>query len=139
MNKLVKSTIENHVLTGKLIDIESSQLIAKVKFDNQNQSSDYSEIIEKYQKAIQSLSKKNLLNLANQISIELTESAYSQLDSQPNDEDYKNLKDDLILKYIFFYKEDGIVAVFHSDTEYPNMNIYCQIDDNANLIDISVG
>lgn len=138
MNQFVNLKIENGVLTGGLVGVQDNQYPVTVNFHNQNGSEDFSDLVDQSQEAIDNLTPEKFADLLEEISTELTESAYAQSDRELTAEDYARLREDLKLTTVNFYREDGISFVFKSKLEYPDMQIFCQVDEAMDLEDIAV-
>ena len=83
------------------------------------------------------LNKFLMQKLFSDISRELTDSSYSQSDYLPQKEDYTKLEKDLMIIQINFFEED-MVMILDSKEIYPNMKIYCQLDDDLEIIDLNI-
>ncbi|WP_449399265.1 hypothetical protein [Chryseobacterium wanjuense] len=69
---------------------------------------------------------------------ELTDSAYTDSDYKPTEKDYKDLEEELTLTDVRFFPDDVISLVFKAKKEYPDMDIYCQIDHEFQVEDLFV-
>ncbi|PWV55581.1 hypothetical protein [Chitinophaga sp. S165] len=76
--------------------------------------------------------------LKKQIARELTDAAYGGAGYQPSESDYTALEASLLAIRLCFYPDNGVVMIFEAKQEYPDMEIYCQLDESYQLEDISV-
>lgn len=84
------------------------------------------------------LSASTIAALKKEIARELTDAAYGGSDYQPSESDYTDLETSLLIVRLCFYPDDGVVMVFQAKKEYPDMEIYCQLDGSYQMEDISV-
>lgn len=98
---------------------------------------EYSELIANVNTFLESLSEDAYNTILHELAVELTESAYSQGGYLFSEADVANLEKELVLIALNF-DVDTIVLVFGAPQNYPDMHIYCQIDQECNIEDISV-
>lgn len=77
-----------------------------------------------------------LQNLKKGIATELTDAAYTGSGYQPVSSDYIDLERSLQLKTIRFDIDAEILLIFGSETEYPDMDIYCLLGEYLSIADI---
>lgn len=99
---------------------------------------DFSELIKDAENWIKSFSAENLNTLKAEIAKELTDSAYAGSSHKISEEDYKNLEAELMLKQIRFFPEEVISLILKAEKEYPDMDIYCQINKEFEIEDLMV-
>ena len=112
----------------------------KLKFDEEvatSKTSMIESLLNKVSQFIVSLNTYNYKKILNELALEITDASYSQSDYNPNTQDYVDLISDFRLKQITFYIEE-IVLLFEAKDNFPDMNIFCQIDENLEIQDVSV-
>ena len=105
--------------------------------DNPGQP-DFEELISGAAAWARGLSAETIAALKKEIARELTDAAYGGSDYQPSDSDYTDLETSLRILRMNFYPDNAVVMVLEAKKEYPDMEIYCQLDDSYQLEDISV-
>ncbi len=122
-------------LTG---DIQLPE-IGKLKVDLDLEdcgTDDVRDVMSQAESWLANFDKNTLEKLITDIATELTDAAYSGTDYQPVKSDYADLERSLKLKAICFYKDAETTLVFESATEYPDMTIYCLLDDEFTIADL---
>ncbi len=138
MDKFKNLKLEDDVVTGKY-DFYDREV--NVEFDleeDEAEMEDFSELISDADGWIENFSQEKLSQLKTEIAKELTDSAYTDSDYKPTEEDYKNLQEELTLTDIRFFPDEVISLVFKAKKEYPDMDIYCQIDKEFQVEDLFV-
>lgn len=98
---------------------------------------DFSLLIAESKRLIEGLDAKEIERLFTEISTELTDSAYSQSEFQPAEAEYSELQDDLKICRIDFY-QDGAMIVLKSEKCFKDMEIFCQINHDLEIEDLTV-
>jgi hypothetical protein len=114
--------------TPIFFDIEES----KPSFD------DFTGIVEFANKTLANLSETTFTKIRKEVAKELTSAAYSQASYSPTSEDELNLEIQLYLRRISFYPNNIISMVFEAKNEYPDMLIYCQLNEDFEIEDVIV-
>lgn len=135
---VIEPIIINNCLTGYAKTFDQSSL-SKVSFDLEREVIEMDEFEELVNRAKSFLTNQTMIQkVFSDVAIELTDSAYSQNNYTPNEKDYKALESELVVSKINFYEEDLVFELF-ANNNYPDMIIYCQIDFNYGIIEISLG
>lgn len=100
---------------------------------------DFSELISTSEVWIEKLTQDKLDELKRKMGIELTDSAYMGSDYKPNQQDYDGLTEELTLISMRFFQDSSFSLVFQAKKEYPDMLIWCQIDEDMEIEDLIVG
>ncbi|SEW47891.1 hypothetical protein SAMN05421841_3654 [Chryseobacterium wanjuense] len=138
MDKFKNLKLEDDVVTGKYNYYDGE---VDVEFDleeDDTEMDDFSELISDANNWIENLTQENLNELKTKIAKELTDSAYSDSDYKPTEKDYKDLENELTLTDVRFFPDQVISLVFKAKKEYPDMDIYCQIDNEFQVEDLFV-
>ena len=131
-------SFENNQLNGNLLLPLSKEKIAvnyNLESDNVTKD-DYLPLVSKSKTLINELNV-NIKSIEKEIAKELTDSAYEQSDFTPQHDEYEKLENELEIYQLNFYNE-YFVIVFKAESNYPEMKIYCQLNDNMEIIDLSV-
>lgn len=131
--------------------IENNHLKGQIIINNENICFDIdpekdAEMIEEFEEEISSLNNFSLFmsdatnrkSLISDIVTEIIDSIYEQdLEDIDIVEEKTKLRQDLHLKKIDVYP-DTIMLIIHSPANFPNMNIYVQLDETFGIDDITV-
>lgn len=119
---------------------ESVKVIVEFDLEEQDSSdqSDFAALISSATVWASALSSGTIALLKKEIARELTDAAYGGSDYQPSESDYADLETSLLIVRLCFYPDDAVVMIFEAKKEYPDMEIYCQLDGSYQLEDISV-
>lgn len=98
---------------------------------------DYEALLQQVEAFIPELSPLEEASVKEQVTKEITDAAYSQMDHKPTEEDYNKLFLDLTQQEIAFYTED-MVWWYSSPTIFPNNKITVQLGYDFEIIDMSV-
>lgn len=133
--------LKDGLMVGHL-DLPESAKVA-VEFDLEEEDShpdqsDFAELISGAAIWVRGLSTGTISILKKEIARELTDAAYGQSDYQPSNSDYTDLETSMRIVRLCFYPDNVVVMVFEAKKEYPDMEIYCQLDTPYQLEDISV-
>lgn len=113
----------------------------KLKFDEEVAASKTSIIESLLNKVSQFIISLNNIDdykkILNELALEITDASYSQSDYNPNTQDYVDLVSDFRLKQITFYIEE-IALLFEAKNNFPDMIIFCQIDEYLDIQDVNV-
>lgn len=140
MGKFENLKIEDDIVKG-VYDSPVTGNIA-VEFDLEEDDpvmEDFSGLISASETWIEKLTQNKLDDLKRKMSIELTDSAYMGTDYKPNQQDYDGLAEELTLIKMRFFQDSGFSLVFQAKKEYPDMLIWCQIDEDLEIEDLIVG
>lgn len=140
MGKFENLKIEDDIVKG-VYDSPVAGNIA-VEFDLEEDDpvmDDFSGLISASETWIEKLTQNKLDDLKRKMSIELTDSAYMGSDYKPNQQDYDGLAEELTLIKMRFFQDSGFSLVFQAKKEYPDMLIWCQIDEDLEIEDLIVG
>lgn len=109
-----------------------------VEFDleDHNGTDDLNELMTHAESWLESFHRKILQDLRAAIAAELTDAAYAGSAYQPVSSDYISLEQSLQLKAICFYIDAETSLIFGSETEYPDMDIYCLLKEDFSIADI---
>lgn len=130
--------LEDEVVTGTY-DFQGEDIAVEFDLEEDDLTmDDFSELIQDAENWIESFSNKNLSTLKEEIARELTDSAYAGSAHKVSEEDYKNLEAELTLKEIRFFPEEVISLILEAKKEYPDMDIYCQINREFEIEDLMV-
>ncbi len=99
---------------------------------------DFSELLDDAARSLNELTEKTLDNLKTNIAVELTDAAYSEYINNTKAKDYLDLKAQLKLRNIIFYFDNVISMIFEAKEEFPDMLIYCQVDQSFYIEDLAV-
>lgn len=123
------------------LDLPESVKVA-VEFDLDEEDSPgqsaFAALISSATAWVRKLSAGTIAVLKKEIARELTDAAYGGSDYQPSESDYTDLEASLRIIRLCFYPDNAIIMVLEAKKEYPDMEIYCQLDDAYQLEDISV-
>lgn len=131
---LVENDLKGYVTLPFLQHQADAVLSMERKVDT---TEEYAELIENANTFLENMSKDSYDAILHEMAIELTESAYSQGGYRPSEADVSNLEKELVLIALNF-DADSILLVFGASQNYPDMHIYCQVDQEGNIEDISV-
>jgi hypothetical protein len=112
-----------------------------VEFDLEEEDSkleDFNALISIAQIWIKGLTKEILDGLMIAIANELTDAAYTGSDYKPSSSDYINLQRDLNITMVRFYPDSVFSLIFEAEKEYPDMEIYCLLDESFSIEDLTV-
>lgn len=138
MSKFKNLNLKDEVIKGKY-NFHGEDINVEIDLEEENvQIDDFSELISSSENWIEGFSTEILEKLINELSKELTDSAYGDSDYKPTDKDYKDLEKELTLTEIRFFPDEVISLVFEAKKEYPDMDIYCQINKEFRIEDIIV-
>ncbi|QXU41130.1 hypothetical protein [Pedobacter sp. D749] len=131
------------ILDGKLIGNYSISINEHIPiiFDAEKSNAkieDFSELLDEAGRLVNQLTEMTLDNLKMNIAVELTDAAYSESVNNTRAKDYSDLKAQLKLKNIIFYLDNVISMIFEAKEEYPDMFIYCQVDQGFDIEDLAV-
>ncbi|NML59202.1 hypothetical protein [Chryseobacterium cheonjiense] len=130
--------LEDEIVTG-IYDFQGKDIAVEFDLEEDDLTmEDFSELIKDSENWIESFSNENLNTLKSEIAKELTDSAYAGLSHKVSEEDYKNLEAELMLKEIHFFPEEVISLILEAKKEYPDMDIYCQINKQFEIEDLMV-
>ncbi|WP_415326073.1 hypothetical protein [Chryseobacterium sp. MMS23-Vi53] len=138
MDKFKNLKLEDEIVTGKY-NFQNKDL--NIEFDLEEddvEMDDFSELISDSEEWIEKFSTEKLNEIKTELSKELTDSAYSDSDYKVTEEDYKNLENELNITEIRFFPDDVISLIFEAKKEYPDMDIYCQINKEFEIEDVMV-
>lgn len=138
MNKFENLKIEDEVLKGTCNSPITGNI--EVEFDLEEDGAameDFSELISASETWIGKLTKEKLDELKRKMSLELTDSAYTGSGYKPGQQDYDGLAAELTLVSIRFF-QDAYSLVFQAKKEYPDMLIWCQVDEDMEMEDLMV-
>ena len=141
---LIKEQLNGfEILDGKLIGNYSISVNEHIPviFDIEKSNTkieDFSELLDDAASSLNELTEKTLDNLKTNIAVELTDAAYSESINNTKAKDYLDLKSQLKLKNIIFYLGNVISMIFEAKEEYPDMLIYCQVDQSFDIEDLAV-
>lgn len=143
MNKFENLAIEDEILkgtydspvTGKItveFDLEEDDPVEDPVMEN------FSGLISASETWIGKLTQDKLDDLKRKISLELTYSAYAGSGYEPGQQDYDRLAAELTLISIHFFQDASFSLVFQAKKEYPDMLIWCQINEDLEIDDLMV-
>ncbi|ACU60413.1 hypothetical protein [Chitinophaga pinensis] len=132
--------LKDGCMVGYLTLPDSVKVIAELDLEEEDTSdqSDFTELILSAGDWANGLSATTIARLKKDIARELTDAAYGESDYQPSKEDYASLESSLDIVHLCFYPDNVVVMIFEAKKQYPDMKIYCQLDDSYQLEDISV-
>lgn len=140
MSQFENLKIEDDILKG-IYDSSVTGNIT-VEFDLEEDDpvmDDFSELISASETWIKKLTQNKLDDLKRKMAIELTDSAYMDSDYKPNQQDYDGLAKELTLISMRFFQDPCYSLVFQAKKEYPDMLIWCQVDEDLEIDDLIVG
>lgn len=144
MSRFENLKIEDEILKG----IYHSPVTGKVAVefdlgeeeeDDDPAMEDFSELISASETWVEELTQDKLDDLKRKMAIELTDSAYTGSGYKPGQQDYDGLAAELTLICIRFFPDASFSLVFQAKKEYPDMLIWCQIDEDLEIEDLEVG
>ncbi|WP_363799875.1 hypothetical protein ABU614_07220 [Lysobacter firmicutimachus] len=115
--------------------------VLDVEFDLEQDGADigdFAELISASERWIAEFSSETLSKLKGALAKELTDSAYEGWEEGATDRDYAGLEKELTLTKIRFFADEAVSLVFVAKREYPDMDIYCQIDKAFEIEDVMV-
>lgn len=139
MSKFQNLKLEDNILEGIYVYGDNKKI--KTEFhleDDDLKFEDFSELISEAEIFAVKINEDSLTNLKSKISVELTDSAYSDSNYSPTKEDCDTLQDELILRTIRFFPDSAVSFIFEAKNNYPDMLIYCQVDDELVIEDLIV-
>ena len=80
----------------------------------------------------------DLARIDGEVVRELTESAYEGTGHEVTAEDYDLLARELELQGVIVAADATLVLVYEAPTQYPDMVVYCQLDEELAIDDLSV-
>ncbi|MET3880962.1 hypothetical protein [Chitinophaga sp. OAE865] len=128
-------------MVGHLDLPESAKIAVEFDLEEEDSSPDQSDFAELVSSAtiwVRGLGTGTISILKKEIARELTDAAYGESDYQPSDSDYTDLETSLKTVRLCFYPDNVVIMVFEAKKEYPDMEVYCQLDSPYQLEDISV-
>lgn len=140
MGRFENLKIEDDILKGTYNSPVTGNIT--VEFDLEEDDpvmEDVSELIAASETWMEKLTQDKLDDLKGKMSIELTDSAYMGSDYKPYQQDYDGLAKELTLISIRFFQDSSFSLVFQAKKEYPDMLIWCQIDEDLEIEDLIVG
>lgn len=73
-----------------------------------------------------------------QVSEELTDAAYEDDDDVDLDEALASLKEDIALDGVIVFSDGGLTLLYVAPEEYPDLTIYCLLDEDLEIDDLMV-
>lgn len=140
MNKFENLAIEDDILKGTYDSPVTGKIT--VEFDLEEEDpvmKNFSGLISASQSWIGELTQEKLNELKRKMSLELTDSAYAGSGYKPGQQDYDGLAAELTLVSILFFQDAAFSLVFQAKKEYPDMLIWCQIDEDLEIEDLVAG
>lgn len=127
-------------MVGYLVLPDAVKVAAEFDLDEEDSHDqpDFAELISSAAAWAGGLTAGTIAALKKEIARELTDAAYGGSDYQPSESDYTDLETSLLIVRLCFYPDDGVVMVLQAKKEYPDMEIYCQLDGSCQMEDISV-
>jgi hypothetical protein len=127
-------------MVGYLDLPESAKVVAEFDLEEQDSPDqpDFAGLISSAAAWVSGLSTGTIAMLKKEIARELTDAAYGDSDYQPSESDYTDLETSLHIVRICFYPDDVAMMILEAKKEYPDAEIYCQLDGSYQLEDISV-
>lgn len=140
MGKFENLKIEDDILKGIYNSSVTGNITVEFDLEEDDPAmDDFSELISASETWIKKLTQNKLDDLKRKMAIELTDSAYIDSDYKPNQQDYDGLAEELTLISMRFFQDSGFSLVFQAKKEYPDMLIWCQIDEDMEIDDLIVG
>lgn len=115
---------------------EIGDITVEFDLEDHNGTDDVTELMEQAESWLESFNIKILQDLRTAIATELTDAAYAGSAYQPVSSDYTGLEQSLQLKTICFYIDAETSLIFESETEYPDMDIYCLVEEDFSIADV---
>lgn len=140
MGRFENLKIEDDILKGTYNSLVTGNIT--VEFDLEEDDpvmEDFSGLISASETWMEKLTQDKLDDLKRKMSIELTDSAYMGSDYKPNQQDYDGLTGELTLISMRFFQDSSFSLVFQAKKEYPDMLIWCQVDEDLEIEDLIVG
>lgn len=132
--------LKDGCMVGYLDLPDSIKVIAELDLEEEDSpdQSDFAALITSAAVWVSRLSSGTIAVLKKEIARELTDAAYGGTDYQPSESDYADLETSLRIVRLRFYPDDVVLMILEAKKEYPDMEIFCQLDDSYQLEDISV-
>lgn len=130
--------LQDDVVTGLY---RLSGMALQVGFDREAEAAkldDYSALIAEAEKRMAWFGMPVLEKLKEEMSTALTDSAYEGTGYQPLEQDYTALKQELQLRTIRFFPEGITVLELEAPGQYPDMLVYCQVDAQFEMEEVTV-
>jgi len=139
MNKFKNLAIEEDILKGTYDSPVTGRITVEFDLEEEdNVMENFSGLISASETWIGKLTQEKLDDLKRKMSLELTDSAYAGSDYKPGQQDYDGLAAELTLLSIQFFQDAAFSLVFQAKKEYPDMLIWCQIDEDLEIEDLVV-
>ena len=136
-NSLIK---DNLLKSSFSIDTQKQPVIFLFDLEKDKVSNiyEYESLVLSYENIILLLfQKKNTQKLFKEVAKKLTETSYSQASYLADFSDYNELSTDLNYEQITFYPEDFIIML-NSSLVFPKMKIYCQLNRDMKLVELTI-
>lgn len=132
--------LKDGCLVGYINLQKSLKVVAEFDLEGHDhpEQSDFSALISTATVWAIGLNAETFEKLKKQIAKELTDAAYGGAGYQVSESDYAALEASLLIGRLCFFPDNVVVMIFESKKEYPNMEIYCQLDNSYQIEDISV-
>lgn len=139
MNKFENLAIEDDILKGTYDSPVTGRITVELDLEEEDTvMENFSGLISASETWIGRLTQEKLDELKRKMSLELTDSAYAGSSYKPGQQDYDGLAAELTLLSIHFFQDDAFSLVFQAKKEYPDMLIWCQIDEDLEIEDLVV-
>ncbi|SFO51986.1 hypothetical protein SAMN05428949_5541 [Chitinophaga sp. YR627] len=127
-------------MVGYLNLPESLKVVAEFDLEEHDhpEPSDFAELISTATSWATGLNAATFEILKKQIAKELTDAAYGGAGYQVSESDYADLETSLLVERLCFFPDNIVLIIFEAKKEYPDMDIYCQLDNSYQIEDISV-
>lgn len=140
MGRFENLKIEDDILKGTCNSPVTGNIAVEFDLEEDDPAmEDFSGLISASETWIGKLTQDKLDELKQKMGIELTDSAYMGSDYKPNQQDYDGLTEELTLISVRFFQDSSFSLVFQAKKEYPDMLIWCQIDEDLEIEDLIVG
>lgn len=127
-------------MVGYLNLPDSLKVVAEFDLEEHDhpEQSDFAALIATATTWATGLNTETLEILKKQIAKELTDAAYGGAGYQVSESDYTALERALLVERLCFFPDNIVLMIFEAKKEYPDMEIYCQLDNSYQIEDISV-
>lgn len=135
-----KSSLVDNNLSGYVVfPFSEDQINATFSLERDvEEVEEFDRLISNAEDFVDDFSAEKLYEIKHNASVELTDSAYEQeSEYELGKADYDKLADDLELQEVNFY-EDSIMLVFSSPECFPDMRIYCQVDEELEVEEVTM-
>ena len=133
-------TLAPGVLRGRLIIPGVGDSIP-VAFDPENETAlvieDFRALLKLSKQLVQRLTQTRFETIKTEIAREVTDAAFGQSAHAAARADYAQLEHDLAIVEVRFF-EGGAVIEFRAARGLPDSRVFCQIDDEAEIEDLSI-